>query len=117
MARIHPQIDKQQVRARRRLDTQLAQQFEILRGGEHMDRIGEQQNIVSGRQRVADEVSLDQVDPAPLGRAGEPTTRHLASTGSSNKVPRSAGCRRRIARRNKPVPPPMSSNRRCLEKS
>ena len=45
-----------------------------------MDRIGEQQNIVSGRQRVTDEVSLDQVDSDPLGLACEPTTRHLAST-------------------------------------
>ena len=44
-----------------------------------MDRIGEQQNIVSGRQRVTDEVSLDHVDPDPLGLACEPTTRHLAS--------------------------------------
>jgi hypothetical protein len=40
----------------------------------------EQQNIVSGRQRVTDEVSLDHVDPDPLGLACEPTTRHLAST-------------------------------------
>ena len=45
-----------------------------------MDRIGEQQNIVSGRQRVTDEVSLDHVDPNPLGLACEPTTRHVAST-------------------------------------
>jgi hypothetical protein len=81
MARIHPQIDKQQVRARRGLDTQLARQVEIVRGGEHMDRIGEQQNIVSGRQRITDEVSLDPTSIRnPLGLACEPTTRHFAST-------------------------------------
>ena len=79
MARVHPQIDKQQIRARCRLDPQLAQQVEIVRGGENMDRIGDQQNIVSGRQRVTDEVSLDHVDPDPLGLACELTTRHLAS--------------------------------------
>ena len=90
MARVHTQIDKQQVRARRRLDTQFAQQVEIVRGGEHMDRIGKQQNIVSGRQRVTDEISLDHVDPDPLGLASEPVARHLASTPAARTRCRTA---------------------------
>ncbi|HTT79788.1 MAG TPA: hypothetical protein VMF86_08940 [Stellaceae bacterium] len=45
-----------------------------------MDRIREQQNIVSGRKRVANEVPLDHIDPDPLGLACEPAPRYLAST-------------------------------------
>ena len=44
-----------------------------------MDCIGDQQNIMSRRQRIADQIALDHVDPGSLRLAREPPTRHLAS--------------------------------------
>jgi hypothetical protein len=79
MSRIHPKIDKQQVRSPRRVAAQLAEQVDIVRGGKHMDCIGDQQNIMTRRQRIADQIALDHVDSGSLRLAREPPTSHLAS--------------------------------------
>src|SRR6516162_4116595 len=63
MARIHPQIDKQQVRARRRRARSLRYRSRLC-----------------AAESTWTVLALDHVDPDPLGLACEPTTRHLAST-------------------------------------
>jgi hypothetical protein len=68
------------VRTGHGLAAQLPQQVEIVRDGEHMDRIGEQQNVMSVGQRVADEVAFDHVDPCSLRLGGNSASGHLAGT-------------------------------------
>lgn len=68
---IGPQIDKQQPCARLHARPNFAHQFNVVRHREDMGGVCDDQRIMAGRQRVLENVTVDNADPRTLRQIRE----------------------------------------------